>query len=336
MFDFNTNHKALVWTMFIIFFGLSIGIAVVPAFQMQDEYGPLPDQQDLTQTERRGLEIYVAENCAACHTQQVRNIEMDAMFGKRPAVPQDYYYSKKRQDVWRQSPSLLGSERTGPDLTNVGRRQSSEAWHMLHLYEPRAVVEESVMPSYRWLFREVDSSFVKDSDVVVNGIPDEYAVPEGKKVVATSKAIALVDYLISLKSPDLPEDMEEPEFIPLLEKEKESAGMSSSDGGSGLDGAKLYESTCAVCHQSNGKGVSGAFPPLDGSGIVNNPDASTHIKIVLYGKNDNPQYGPMQPFGDELTDEEIVAIINHERTSWGNDAETVTEDDVKEMREAGE
>lgn len=334
MFDFNTNHKALVWTMFLVFLVLTTGIAVVPAFQIQNEYGPLPDQKELTPIERKGLELYVAEGCVGCHTQQVRNIEMDKMFGKRPVMPQDYYYSKKRQDFWRQSPSILGSERTGPDLSNVGARQSSEAWHMLHLYEPRAVVEGSIMPSYRWMFEEVDSSFVKDSDVVVNGIPDEYIKDKSKKVVATNKAKALVAYLISLKFTELPEDMEAPEFIPLQKKDKELAGaVSSSEGGSSVNGEQLYETTCAVCHQSNGKGVPGAFPALAGSGIVLNPEAKTHIKAVLFGKNDNPQYGPMQAFGDELTDEEVAAIINHERTSWGNDTETVTPEEVKEVRD---
>lgn len=333
MFDFNTNLKGLVITMFSIFFLLTLGIAIYPAFKMQNEYGPLPEQNDLTQSERRGLNIYVAEGCAGCHTQQVRNIEMDATWGSRPAIPQDYYYSKKRQDFWRQSPSILGSERTGPDLTNVGKRQSSEAWHLLHLYEPRAVVEASVMPSYRWLFREVDSNYVTDADVVVSGVPKEFLKDPSKKVVATSKAMDLVNYLISLKQPDLPEGMEVPEFIPLKEKDKELAGMSGGGASSGVDGAKLYENTCAVCHQSNGKGVTGAFPPLAGSGIVNNPQAKDHIKIVILGKDDNPEYGPMQPFGDQLTDEEIAAIVNHERTSWGNDAPTVTEEDVKNVRD---
>src|SRR5690625_142764 len=247
MFDFNTNHKALVWTLFLVFLVLTIGIAVIPAFQIQNEYGPLPDQEDLTPLERRGLELYVAEGCVGCHTQQVRNIEMDKMFGKRPVMPQDYYYSKKRQDVWRQTPTLLGSERTGPDLSNVGARQSSEAWHMLHLYEPRAVVEGSIMPSYRWMFKEVDSSMVRDSDVVVNGIPEEYLSDKSKKVVANNDAKALVAYLLSLKFTDLPEDMEEPEFIPLRKKDKEriSGGVSDAEEGS-VNGEQLYETTCAV------------------------------------------------------------------------------------------
>ena len=122
---------------------------------MQETVQPLSQAKDLTVAERSGLYTYIAEGCVACHTQQVRNIEMDAVWGDRPSLASDYYYSKKRMDVWRQAPSLLGSERTGPDLTNVGKRQPSQDWHLIHLYNPRIVVKESVMPPYPWLFREV-------------------------------------------------------------------------------------------------------------------------------------------------------------------------------------
>jgi len=47
-----------------------------------------------------------------------------------------------------QTPELLGSERTGPDLTNIGVRQPSSVWQYIHLYNPRAVVPESIMPSF--------------------------------------------------------------------------------------------------------------------------------------------------------------------------------------------
>lgn len=333
LFDFNTNHKALVWTMFLVFIGLTTIVAYYPAYEMS-HYEPLPDQQPLTPEQRRGLEVYVSENCMACHTQQVRNIEMDAAWGQRPAIPQDYVFSKDRINFWIQSPSLLGSERTGPDLTDVGNRKGSLDWQLLHLYEPRAVEKHSIMPSFRWLFYEVDSTMVSDDDVVVKGLPDKYIKDKSKKVIATSDALALAEYLLSLKQPKLPEGMEAPEFIPLKPKKDNSGVGAAADAGP--DGKNLYEATCAACHQSSGEGIPGAFPSLKGSGIVTNPAAETHIHVVLFGKDDNPQYGPMQPFGDQFTDEEIAAIINYERTSWDNDGTTVTADDVKAVRESGE
>ncbi len=332
MLDFNKDHKALVATAFGVFLFLSIGIAVIPAFQME-EYGPLPDQPKMTQEELLGQKVYIAEGCVACHTQQVRNIEMDKIWGKRPSVAEDYYYSKQRMDFWRQTPSILGSERTGPDLTDIGNRQPSSAWQYLHLYNPRAVVKESVMPSFPWLFREVDSTKLGSDDVVV-AVPKEFLKNSNKKIVPSEDAIHLVAYLNSLKQAELPKGVEV-DFIPFKKKEVGKAGDSQAATSGGLDGEKLFMNTCAACHQGNGKGVAGAFPPLAGSKVVNDPDPTHLISIVLHGYTELPGYGPMPPFGDQLTDAEIAAITTHERSSWGNDAPAVKEEDVKKVREAG-
>lgn len=329
MFDFHKNHKLLVLASFIGFVTLSFIVAVFPAFQMQD-VEPLPEQADLTGDEREGLHVYIGQGCVACHTQQVRNIEMDNVWGDRPSIPSDYYYSKERMDVWRQSPSLLGSERTGPDLTNIGARQSSPDWHLLHLYNPRSVVGASVMPSYPWLFEVVDSSSVKEGDVVVN-LPEAFALPSGATVIAKEEAMQLVAYLQSLKQTELPDGRTE-EFIPALKK-IQTEGMDGGAKSAGPDGANLYKQVCAVCHQDNGKGVSGAFPPLAGSPIVNNDDPEMMIKIILQGYDARSEYAVMQPFADQLSDAEIAAIATHERSSWGNDVPEVKEEDVKKIRD---
>ncbi len=330
MLDFNTNHKALVLTAFGVFVVLSIGVAVIPAFQMES-YEPLPKQEDLTEKEFKGLQVFVGEGCVACHTQQVRNIEMDNVWGERPSIPEDYHYSKQRLDVWRQSASILGSERTGPDLTDIGKRQPGAAWQLLHLYNPRAVSKESIMPSFPWLFEEVDSSAVKEQDVTV-AVPKEYLQEPGKQVIATEEAMQLVAYLQSLKQPVMPENSA-PEFIP-FSKVKEPAGnaQTNAGGSGGLDGKKLYMNTCSACHQANGKGVPGAFPSLAGSETVNNQDPKKMIKIILQGYEEMEGYGPMPGFADQLTDAEVAAIMNYERNSWGNEAPEVKEEDVKEVR----
>ncbi len=333
MLNFNKDHKALVITAFSVFLLLSIGIAVVPAFQM-DAYEPLPNQPKMTAQELEGQRTYIAEGCVACHTQQVRNIEMDNMWGKRPSVPEDYYYSKQRMDVWRQTPSVLGSERTGPDLTDIGNRQPGAAWHLLHFYNPRSVVKESIMPGFPWLFQEKDSVQVTEEDVVVP-VSKEFFDKPGKKIVATQKVLDLVAYMQSLKQPELPKGTEV-EFIPMQKKtksEKMASGGESAPSSS-LDGENLFMNTCSACHQSTGKGVAGAFPPLAGSDIVNNEDPTKMIEIILLGYNEKPDYGPMPGFADQLTDAEIAAIMTHERSSWGNSAPAVAVEAVKKIRDS--
>ncbi len=323
MINFHKDHKSLVNTSLGVFAGLSMLIAVIPASQMQKTQ-PLPTMQPMTEAEVKGLHTYIAEGCVACHTQQVRNIEMDQVWGTRPSVPSDYYYSKKRMDVWRQSPSILGSERTGPDLTNVGKRQAGQEWHLLHLYNPRIVVKESVMPGYPWLFSE--KSKVGENDVVVP-VPEKFLKNKSRKIVASPQALELVAYLISLKQADMEEAGT---FIPALKKDK----AVDSDAPAGLpDGAALYANTCAACHQADGKGLAGAFPPIAGSAIVNDPNAEQLIRIILQGYDARPEYGVMAPFGDVLSDEEIAAIATHERSSWGNQAPAVTPEEVKKVRE---
>lgn len=324
--NFHKDHKLLVGTSFLGFLFLSILIAVLPAIQLQ-QVEPLPSMQPLSVLEREGLRIYVEENCMACHTQQVRNIEMDKAWGNRPSLASDYYFSKVRMDVWRQSPSLLGSERTGPDLTNAGLRQPGKEWHLLHLFNPRTVVKESIMPSYPWLFEIKNTEAVLSSDIKV-AVPEEYLPRPGHTVVASEKALALVAYLQSLKQAELPGPADR-EFIPSSRKIK----TSEDSGDLGLDGQTLYMQNCAACHQSDGSGLTGAFPPLAGSAIVKNDDPSLLIQIILEGFDARTEYGVMQGFGDILSDEEIAAIANHERKSWGNNAKPVSIEEVRNIRE---
>ena len=328
MLDFHKNHKNLVITALTVFTSLSIIIAILPAYQMQD-YEPLPNQLKLSHEETQGLRVYVAENCAACHTQQVRNIEMDNVWGERPSIPSDYFYSKKRSDFLRQSPSLLGSERTGPDLTNVGKRQPGKEWHLLHLYNPRIVIKESIMPSYPWLFEEIDSVLVRKNHVLVP-VPKKFLVKKGNKVIASNKALQLVSYLQGLKQTSIPK-VSSVSFIPSSKISENNKGEEGKKGN--VDGKKLYTQNCASCHQQNGQGLKGAFPPLAGSKIVNDPDYDLMVKIILQGYDARSEYGQMPSFAAQLDDSQIAAIVNHERTSWGNEGKVITEDDVKRIRD---
>jgi len=123
--DFHKNHRLLFGVVLFGFVALSVIVAVAPALWVGARNHPLPGSAPLTELEQRGLEIYVAEGCVYCHTQQVRPIAQDTSRYGRPSVPADYARLAP-QDIWRQTPSILGTERTGPDLSNVGERQPSE------------------------------------------------------------------------------------------------------------------------------------------------------------------------------------------------------------------
>jgi len=162
-------------------------LVVMPYIQVRD-IKPLPGLKPYTSAQLRGREVYIANGCAYCHTQQPRdrNFGPDAERGwGRASVPADYVYDK---------PHLLGSMRTGPDLFNIGVRQPSKDWHLGHLYQPRAYVPGSIMPSYPYLFY-VKAAAEEGEQVLT--LPPGYG-PAGKVVVPTPDALDLVTYLQGL------------------------------------------------------------------------------------------------------------------------------------------
>lgn len=104
-----------------------------------------------------------------------------------------------------------------------------------------------------------------------------------------------------------------------------------------LDGGALYASNaCVGCHQGNGQGVPGAFPPLAGSEWVTGAP-ELPVKILLAGLSGpitvkgNPYNGAMPAYG-HLNDAEIAAIVSYIRSEWGNEASEVTAEQVATIR----
>ncbi len=78
-------------------------------------------------------------------------------------------------------------------------------------------------------------------------------------------------------------------------------------------GEKVYAANCVACHQATGKGTPPAFPPLDGSKVVQGPKAA-QMDVVMNGR----QNTPMAAFGKQLSDVEVAAVITFTRNNWGN------------------
>jgi mono/diheme cytochrome c family protein len=102
-------------------------------------------------------------------------------------------------------------------------------------------------------------------------------------------------------------------------------------------GKQVYENKCAACHQLTGLGLPGVFPPLKDSAVVTAADPTEHIRTVLRGLSGKAiggvTYGSAMPaFADQLTDEELAAVLTHERTSWGHQAKPVKPEDVVAQR----
>ncbi len=105
------------------------------------------------------------------------------------------------------------------------------------------------------------------------------------------------------------------------------------------DGAEIYETRCMSCHQMNGEGVPGVFPPLSDTEWVTG-DKGRLIRVILNGLtgeievNGDSYSGAMPPWGSFLDDEDMSELLNYLRTSWDNDAEEITPEEVANVREA--
>jgi cytochrome c oxidase cbb3-type subunit 2 len=319
------DHRKLFGTALILFLALTVLVAILPALNNQRNNAVLPGYDRPSEAVVKGRKLFIANGCVACHTQQVRNVDMDRTWGSRPSMAADYA-PIHRTDFWRNTATLMGTERTGPDLTNIGTRQPSVEWQLTHLYNPRILVPASIMPAYPWLF-----SVKKETtqyDVIVN-VPEE-AVEQGEKVVANEEALQLVAYLLSLKQTTVPDGKPTPDFL-----YQKAAKAGQADNTVSVNGAELYAANCQACHQSSGEGLKGAFPSLKGSKVVldENPELIVNIIMNGYTGRMSEGYGAMPAVGtnNKLSAEEVTAIINHERTSWGNSAQKISPADVQKI-----
>ncbi len=322
------DHKKLYPIAGLLFLVLTYVTVIMPALTNQKNNAPLPGSVALSGDALAGKNVYVAEGCVGCHSQQVRNVEMDKVFGGRPGIASDYA-NLKRMNVWQNTSTVMGTERTGPDLTNVGVRQPSKDWNLMHLFNPRSVVAQSIMPSYEWLFdiKEKPSK----TDVVVN-VPASFLNGRVGKVVAKKEALQLLAYIQSLKQTPLPTAVKPMQFL-YKKEDKAIAANGTTVAAPAFDGKALYSANCQSCHQENGEGLKGAFPPLKGSPVVTGEDLELYVDIIMNGYDARPEYGAMAAVGTNMNfnEQQVAAIINYERSSWGNTAKKVSPEEIKKI-----
>ncbi|APX92062.1 cytochrome-c oxidase, cbb3-type subunit II [Halomonas sp. 1513] len=180
-----------VLILVVISFG---GLAeVVPLFFQEETTEPVEGLEPLSALELEGRDIYIREGCVGCHSQMIRPF--------RAETERYGHYSVAGEFVYEHN-FLWGSKRTGPDLARVGGRYSDD-WHRAHMYNPRDVVPESIMPAYPWLFeRTLDGRHTPRKMEVLRsmGVPytDEDIENATAEVRGQQEITALVAYLQQL------------------------------------------------------------------------------------------------------------------------------------------
>ncbi|WP_170961284.1 cbb3-type cytochrome c oxidase subunit II [Vibrio sp. F12] len=190
--DFTHSIVILILTTVVVA-SFSLLVWVVPSIVRGDDIAKGSLAIPLTPIELAGRDIYISEGCHVCHTQMVRPLEPEVKRNGRP--------NKEADDIY-EFPNLWGSKRTGPDLTNLGRKYSDQ-WHVIHLVNPRRVVPTSIMPSYPWLFEQTltgDDISAKMEALRTLGVPytDKKIGDARLQVRGKTKGEALIRYLQSL------------------------------------------------------------------------------------------------------------------------------------------
>jgi cytochrome c oxidase cbb3-type subunit II len=182
------DEKKLVAGALVIIAFATMALVVTPYVQLKHVKAP-DALKPYNDSQARGRKVYMSMGCVYCHSQQPRDAKFapdDKRGWGRASTAADYAYDQVH---------LLGSMRTGPDLFNIGARQPSQAWHLGHLYQPRAYIPGSIMPAYPYLFVARNGQ-AKPSEIMVN-LPPSYA-KKGITLIATQDAIDLVEYLKGL------------------------------------------------------------------------------------------------------------------------------------------
>ena len=136
------ERKSILMLAFIIVTVLIGGIVeIIPLFRMETVIEKVDGVRPYTPLELAGQDVYIREGCYNCHSQQIRPL--------RDEVARYGHYSLAAESMY-DHPFQWGSKRTGPDLARVGGKYSDE-WQTAHLINPRDVVPESIMPTYKFL-----------------------------------------------------------------------------------------------------------------------------------------------------------------------------------------
>jgi cytochrome c oxidase cbb3-type subunit II len=244
-----------------------------------------------TPLEDEGRKIYVNNGCTYCHTQFIRNIDWD--FGAdRVAQAGDYIHDR---------PHLLGTERTGPDLSQVGGERPDD-WHLAHFINPRFVRPESIMPSWEFLGPEKIKALIAYKQSLGFKMADYRMERQNHWKEQAIKAYESgpeknVEWLHSM----IPEPWTKlPNPYPTTEAEL-------------VRGQRIYQGFCIGCHGPIGDGMGPAqpflYPPPLNFTILKDRGVTGGI---LYYQIMNGITGTAMPyFKRELESEKIWAVGNY-------------------------
>lgn len=287
----------------LIFLTIIFVTAILPATTFQPE-ATRQGAYKYTASEWRGREVYKREGCVYCHTQFVRY--QDREMGEM-VLAGDYV---------NQTPHLLGTERTGPDLSNIGGKYP-DAWHWAHHMQPRAVKPGSLMPSF---------SYLKD-DEMRDLIAYLQTLGRERELEARQRGLVAQQQTGSTKG----EFKETPQHtgneegaaqktpVTWLEAPQElrdewkriSKNVDTNNSAIANSGRGIYMQNCAVCHGVTGRGNG----PISSSMIkkpanLTRPFYKAYTDALFYWRVKEGVAGTRMPrWGRSLSEQQMAYLV---------------------------
>lgn len=240
------------------FFVMSVLLlGVWPGFALEHQIRAMEPEHPLgfTASEQRGREFYGHNGCPYCHTQQIRYLDRDVRrFGAATLAWETVF----------DYPHLWGTRRIGPDLSREGAVHSAD-WEFAHLYNPRHMTVDSVMPPFDWLFDGApDRPKQQARDLVAYleslGRSRELAGAEGEAHALAACDCSGDEKRLAFDVPALNANPamarrqgEAPKLAALRDRARDRAR-----------GLQLYKRDCGNCHgaqgEGDGAGAAGLLP----------------------------------------------------------------------------
>lgn len=267
----------------------------------------LTKQWTMKELMQRGEEVY-GRVCAACH--QPTGLGMPPTF-----------------------PAMKGSKiATGPVEQHIDRVLNGKAGTAMQAFkEQLSAVELAAVITYE------RNAFGNDTNTLVQPVQIQ-ALKEGKSVAEISAAAKQATKAAAPagSAPAKTENKGTPEAAPAAATPAAPASASTAPSATAApeaaaakkytkeelmkQGETVYLNRCAMCHQPTGLGMPPTFPAMKGSKIATGP-VEQHIDRVLNGKAGTA----MQAFKDQLSDDELAAVITYERNAWDNNTNTLVQ-----------
>ena len=318
---FRMDVPTVVFGAFLVFGSIIFMVVALPYLTFQVPQSA--DARPLTPQETRGRQIYGANGCFYCHSQYLRPQDWTGVGSFRTvgrvAQAGDYFYLQGPQ---------LGSERTGPDLSQEGGVHTDE-WHLAHFRNPRYTFPKSIMPEFSFYYSG------PQEDVPTQDILDLVAYVQSLGGKAADERVArqqaLKQKLLSERAKGNEAIIHEwfPSTWRNVRNPMEPTQRSL------LHGKTIYQTSCIGCHGLNGDGkgpasrwIGGQFQPAP----RNFTDATAQLMFsdgemydaILFGVDGTA----MPAWGDTLTVNDIWDVTNFLRTIPNGGLQTVPTADM--------